>query len=449
MQSVHLSSNMDLTSSLEIRSTPCVASSASNGHLSNQAAAGGAASNGQQLKDVTGHSHINEEDAYEDELPDDGLSQRHGFNLVGCVDDLIASANLEQLQNNREFLALPRVCVEILHPSKEERDTVQARPLCELVLEWAHHKWQDDDAVQVDTFLAKSSLLIMSSDHSLKDCKDVSEGSAMDSDLILDYKKSNQHFEKPNTKKISRRITTVKPAKPREMLYTRHINQEDAARSENADQYCWKVIAAHRLDNKSILGVVSLDARLMILSIVQRINIPATPPAGTMTRSCSSNSLPPGTRSPANVSRPPSLDKDVYIPVALMKHARCAAGVDCFHSKLVVCGGYDRGECLNKVEAYDLATNSWNNLPRMMCKRGRFEITVVDDKTIYAVGGSNGHSEEASVEKYNPEVDKWVQGPSLPVPLSNIGKPRWLWSFGVERDHTVLLYNIHYRSSRC
>jgi hypothetical protein len=37
-------------------------------------------------------------------------------------------------------------------------------------------------------------------------------------------------------------------------------------------------------------------------------------------------------------------------------------------------------------------------------------------------GGSNGHSEEASVEVYDPEVGKWAHGPSLPVALSNIGK---------------------------
>ena len=43
-------------------------------------------------------------------------------------------------------------------------------------------------------------------------------------------------------------------------------------------------------------------------------------------------------------------------------------------------------------------------------------------KNLFFQGGSNGHSEEASVEVYDPEVGKWVYGPSLPVALSNIGK---------------------------
>ena len=34
-------------------------------------------------------------------------------------------------------------------PLREERDAVQPRPLCELVLDWAHQKWLDDDSVEI------------------------------------------------------------------------------------------------------------------------------------------------------------------------------------------------------------------------------------------------------------------------------------------------------------
>lgn len=153
----------------------------------------------------------------------------------------------------------------------------------------------------------------MSKNNSLKDCKEVEEGSAQDSDLIQDYKKSYQHLDKPKvylsynscifscqenfetetacsvwvifcctmyllniiflfqSKKVSRRITQpqrqVQPSKPKEMLYTRQINLSEAVQSDNSEQNCWKVIVSHRLDNKSIIGVVSLDAKLIILSI--------------------------------------------------------------------------------------------------------------------------------------------------------------------------------------
>ena len=70
--------------------------------------------------------------------------------------------------------------------------------MCELVLGWAHQKWLNDDSVEIDeTFMGKSTLLFMSKNNSLKDCKEVEEGSAQDSDLIQDYKKSYQHLDKP------------------------------------------------------------------------------------------------------------------------------------------------------------------------------------------------------------------------------------------------------------
>ena len=96
------------------------------------------------------------------------------------------------------------------------------------------------------------------------------------------------------SKKVSRRITQpqrqVQPSKPKEMLYTRQINLSEAVQSDNSEQNCWKVIVSHRLDDKSIIGVVSLDAKLIILSIVQRINVPSSN-SPSMTRSCSEGSL--------------------------------------------------------------------------------------------------------------------------------------------------------------
>lgn len=415
---------MDLSSCLEIRSTPYVASSAitlSNGHSRKPS------KEGVNDKRWSNDDDFNDED--EEDLPEER------FNLVGRVDELIAATDLDTLQSNREFLNLPRFCVEVLHASKEEADAVQPQPLCKLVLEWAHRKWLDDNSVQIlEDFVEKSTLLIMNKENRLQDGKEVEEGSEHDSDLIQDYKKSNPHLEK-SKKVVGRRkmmnpsSVNVQPAKPKERLYTRHINHDDAARTnESAEEFFWKVIVAHRLDSRSIMGVVSLDGKVLIMSIMQRINVTNNSP--TMIRSVSEGSLKGGLKSPVDgskASRPPSLDKDVYVPVASMKYAKCASGVVSFQNRLVVCGGFDRGECLNKVEAYDHSYNLWEKWPSMLCKRGRFDATTVevqDGKTrIYAVGGSNGHAEEASLEIYDPEVGKWTSGPSLPIALSNIGKP--------------------------
>ena len=91
-------------------------------------------------------------------------------------------------------------------------------------------------------------------------------------------------------------------------------------------------------------------------------------------------------------------------------------------------GGYDRGECLNLVEVYNVETNTWTSLPSMKHNRGRFDITCVDSDIVYAVAGSNGHAEIASVEKYDSKVGKWSKVASLPVNLYNICKVIILFS---------------------
>ena len=374
----YMASNMNLTSSLEIRSSSCraVTALAMADHGTNTSRE---ANNGTvHLEGLNGV--LNGQKSSEEQ------HEHSSFDLVKRVDQLIASANLNELQSNRGFLTLPRFCVEVLHSSKEERDAVQPQPLCELVLDWAHKAWLDDKSIDIDeTFLQKSTLLIMSKDNSLVDCKEVEEGSPHDSDLIQDYKKSNQHLDKPKTgrPRVGRRGcpatgNSVKPAKPREMLYTRHINHEVdpvfKSRSEYSEQYRWKVIAAHRLDNKTIMAVVSLDAKLIILSLVQRINVPTSSSPTSMVRSCSESSLKAGLRSPGDHanSRPPSLERDMYVPVASMKYAKCAAGVVAMGDDLVVCGGFDRGECLNKVEAFSMSENKWSKWPAMLSKRESF-----------------------------------------------------------------------------
>ena len=56
--------------------------------------------------------------------------------LLDKIDEFIET-NLEQLSETRQLRALPRICLEVLHLSKEERDAAQhPRPLCELALDW-------------------------------------------------------------------------------------------------------------------------------------------------------------------------------------------------------------------------------------------------------------------------------------------------------------------------
>ena len=56
----------------------------------------------------------------------------------------------------------------------------------------------------------------------------------------------------------------------------------------------------------------------------------------------------------------------------------------------------------------------------MLAARGRFDLTVVDGR-VYAVGGCDGNNELASVECYQPQLDRWSPRAALHMARSNQG----------------------------
>ena len=81
---------MNLTSSLELRASSCVAATALlDGNV-----------NGLQKNthEVNGHG-VDLKAAH----ATNGVTNHHGFDLINCVDELIASAELIDLQSNRGF----------------------------------------------------------------------------------------------------------------------------------------------------------------------------------------------------------------------------------------------------------------------------------------------------------------------------------------------------------
>jgi len=83
-------------------------------------------------------------------------------------------------------------------------------------------------------------------------------------------------------------------------------------------------------------------------------------------------------------------------------------------------GGYDRGECLNSVESFDLTTNTWCPLKPMLFARGRFAVAEMHGR-LYACGGSNGQMDLCSAECYDPNTDSWMLLPDMTIPRSYAG----------------------------
>jgi len=404
---------LDLSSCLDLRSMPGIATgpatlpdarklsgnNGANGHANGNANGNGGAENGTDI----------------------------GLEFISRVDEFI-EANFEALEESRELRSLPRIKIEILHLSKEEKEQALAKPLCELALDWIRGQWLEDENLDLETLSERRNLLFVAGDHTLQDCDNIEQGSINDSDVIQDYKKENQHLPNKATKKRRQPgVPAVRPSKPRELLYSRHINQDDHAKQADVEDG-WKVIASANLagNDQSILAIVTIDRHLATFSIMQKVNRPSSPqgPATLPPTMSASDLQEKGVRIPRSpkISRPPSIEKDlVYASVAPMPNAKCAVGAACINGKLVVCGGYDRGECLNSFETYDIATNRWSKLPSMLAKRGRFDVAAVGDSCLYAVAGSNGQIEENSVEKFDSAAGKWRPVASLPVRLSNIG----------------------------
>jgi hypothetical protein len=87
-----------------------------------------------------------------------------------------------------------------------------------------------------------------------------------------------------------------------------------------------------------------------------------------------------------------------------------------------VIGGYDgqTGKFLNEGEKYNLLRDEWSNIANMNVPRCAFSATSVNSTLIFIFGGYDGTVRLSSIEKYDPDEDKWQQLPiTLRFPLSN------------------------------
>ncbi|MEE2853109.1 MAG: kelch repeat-containing protein [Actinomycetota bacterium] len=107
----------------------------------------------------------------------------------------------------------------------------------------------------------------------------------------------------------------------------------------------------------------------------------------------------------------------VELPHMLQPRAAAAAAV--VGDRIIVSGGVDsNGALLNTVEIFD--GNSWTlgapiPTPRQMLS------AASDGKVVYAVGGTNGTAELATVEAYDPAAKTWTRLPDLPQPRGDLG----------------------------
>ena len=107
----------------------------------------------------------------------------------------------------------------------------------------------------------------------------------------------------------------------------------------------------------------------------------------------------------------------VELPPLLQPRAAGAAAV--VGDRIIVTGGVGaNGRLLNTTEIFD--GNSWKLGAAMPTPRQMLGAAS-DDKVVYAVGGTDGTSDLATVEAYDPAADSWTSLPALPQPRSDLG----------------------------
>ncbi|KIH49706.1 kelch repeat protein, partial [Ancylostoma duodenale] len=77
------------------------------------------------------------------------------------------------------------------------------------------------------------------------------------------------------------------------------------------------------------------------------------------------------------LSKPRSHNGTVWEPIAPMELARYQAGVIAWRGLVVACGGCDRWNCMDSVEAYDPKTNTWRMLSKMRTARRGCAVAVI------------------------------------------------------------------------
>ncbi|XP_053645312.1 influenza virus NS1A-binding protein homolog isoform X2 [Cherax quadricarinatus] len=314
--------------------------------------------------------------------------------LVNRVDEYIQQVS-DLVQVTRDALGIPKIQVSVIHRTHDEA-AITGRALCNLVLEWVKKQMVEED-LHLDLMKEKKHMLYLNIDNSLHDCSDIQSGDLNDSDMVQDYKKMSRKLSQTNIK-MRRKSTTPQPVKPRLMLYSRSISDKDDSEQDSD----WKLIAYAQVSESSWVAVVTLKGSVTVMSVQQKM----------------------GSSSPTHTpisSRPASVEKvDYYTVIPHMSSPKCATGTGNLNGHLLVCGGYDRGECLRTVEDYNPEMNAWTIQPPMHQGRGRFDLTVLNGKA-YAIGGCDGSKELSTVEVLEENAKKWSSVAPLPLARSNTG----------------------------
>ena len=106
------------------------------------------------------------------------------------------------------------------------------------------------------------------------------------------------------------------------------------------------------------------------------------------------------------------MEQNKWTVLTNLSSARGATGVAVLDGKIYVSGGADKtSKNLEKVEVYDIATNTWTNVASMNRGRSGHDLLVMNGSLV-AFGGDSrvegGVRTKPTVEEYNVTDDTWT-----------------------------------------
>ncbi|XP_073988784.1 influenza virus NS1A-binding protein homolog [Rhodnius prolixus] len=317
-----------------------------------------------------------------------GISRQQVF--LDRVDSFIKD-NFDEVCKTSVYLNLPCIRIELLYHAKEDSPMLDPDSVAILVLDWLKKVYDEQN---FEDFVAKKHLLYLDPDKSLQDCSDIPCGDVSDTDIVQDYKK------------LSRSTNGVKKKQKHNGGSKLAYSRSHSDGNDDTDTSCdGKVIACSKVTENTLLSLSCLGRGTLIsTSIVIRYNPPNNEETTDDNLSVCKN----------NKNGPIQ-----YTGLANMASVKCAVGCGNLHDKLLVCGGYDRGECLRSVELYSPETNTWASLSPMLEARGRFNIAILSSGEVYAIAGCNGTQELSTVELFRS--GRWERVTSLPLSRSHTG----------------------------
>lgn len=363
-----------------------------------------------------------------------GIRRQANFNndvfLVGKVDSFISENFPQIVDESVELTQLMCIKARILVNLEDAKQARAGTNLAERALQYFQALPTNTDRMEqvIEQLAEKTHLLYVEEDQTLQDCAEMDDHSSVGScDIIQDYKKTGGHqsrtsiggFSSLGAPQVQHHVTGATPMHLNASRLTNNrfsstesLNSLSSGASDTDEEIQSKLIAVHQTSGEFWIALAVLHRRLVTISLQITENEDIVRPSQRLGTNSADSKLPTDPQQQqvqeraALLARLISTSGNERTPLPAMNCARCSIGAAFVNGKIIVCGGYDRGECLKSAEEYDVVKGEWRQLPDMIYERGRFDAAVAHG-LVYAVAGSNGNIDLKTVECYDPKTKKW------------------------------------------